>query len=152
MMERLLEFYWAKYGQEAKEPRVVEKDFLLQFLEHCISNNCGYRTPKAMLHALDFYSVILGFEDSGSKWPRCKKIADDFASKAPPRNPAPFLDAPFLSFLEGCVVDEKMDVAECLTCGKPRLCAQASIRHDDLHNAPYCRAPSGADFVEVQQW
>lgn len=154
MMERLLEFYWAKYGQEAKEPRVVGKDFLLQFLEHCISNN-GYRTPKAMLYALDFYSVILGFEEPGSKWPRCKKIADDFASKAPPRNPAPFLDAPFLSFLEGCVVNEKMDIAERLTCGKLRLCAQASIRHDDLHNTPlsgteWCRLRGSSAVVGLR--
>eukprot|EP00434_Breviolum_minutum_P003086 symbB.v1.2.002716.t1/scaffold148.1/size298184/5 len=116
-----------------------------------------HRTPireKAMLYALDFYSVILGFEEPGSKWPRCKKIADDFASKAPPRNPAPFLDAPFLSFLEGCVVDEKMDIAERLTCGKLRLCAQASIRHDDLHNTPlsgteWCRLRGSSAVVIV---
>lgn len=155
LMERLLEFYWGKYGQEARDPRVVGKDVVLQFIEHCITGNCGFRTPKAILYALDFYSIILGFEDSGSKWPRCKKIADDFASKAPPRNPAPFLDTPFLSFLEECVLNESMDTSERLTCGKLRLCAQASIRHDDLHNTPlsgteWCRLRGSSAVVGLR--
>ena len=136
MMERLLEFYWGKYGKEAKYPSPVGKDVVLDFIETTMSKGAGYRTPKAMLYALDFYAVVFGFDNHGSKWPRCVRMADDYSKKAPPRNPAPFLDVGMLRYLEKVILDTKKPLVYRITSGKLRLCAQASIRHDDLNNTP----------------
>ena len=152
LMEKLVSFHEDRFGDAKDAPTVVSKDCVLRFLEWNMENECGFRTPKAVLYAVEFYSIIFGFEEPGSRWPRCKKLADDYARKAPERNPAEFLDVMFLDYLEKVVLDSSRSLAERVTSGKLRLCAQASIRRDDLTNTPlgrteWCRLRGGTSIL-----
>ena len=155
LMEKLVSFHEDRFGDAKDAPTVVSKDCVLRFLEWNMENECGFRTPKAVLYAVEFYSIIFGFEEPGSRWPRCKKLADDYARKAPERNPAEFLDVMFLDYLEKAVLDSSRSLAERVTSGKLRLCAQASIRHDDLTNTPlgrteWCRLRGGTSILGLR--
>ena len=155
LMEKLTRYHEELWGGEKDPPSIISKENILKFLEYNIENECGFRTPKAILYAVEFFSVIFGFEEPGSRWPRCRKIADDYSRKAPERNPADFLEIPLLDYLERAVLDTSRSLAERVTCGKWRLCVQASIRHDDLSHTPlarteWCRLNGGTSILGLR--
>ena len=154
-MISLLEFYKEGWGETTTSPTIIGKEVVLKYLERRIQENCGFRTPKAVLYALEYFGVIFGFQEPGSRLPRCRKMAEDYASKAPPRTPAKHISVDFMKYLEEAVLCEERSVAERLVCGKLRLCAQASIRHDDLERTPiskteWIRLKGGLEIVGLR--
>ena len=133
---RLLRRYLAWIGDSTEKTEVFESDPIGGFLQSLISEKAGMRTPQAFLYALEFFSVIFGFQMNKAGFRRWRKMADDYARSAPPSSPAPFMGVPFLKYLEGVVLDENRPTHERVTSGKLRLCAQASIRHSDLTRTP----------------
>lgn len=155
LMEKLVNFHEEKFNGDEEAPLAVSKELVLMFLEWNIEQECGFKTPKAVLYAVEFYAIIFGFEEPGSRWPRCKKLADDYARRAPERNPADYFDVQLLDYLEKAVLNPARSMAERITCGKLRLCAQASIRHDDLTNTPlsgteWCRLKGGTSVLGLR--
>ena len=115
---------------------VVGRDFVMRFIEELISSEAGFRTPQAVLYAMEFFSIVFGFEPITKEWARCKKLADNYASKRPPRTGADFFHPDFLFYLEQGVKDTSRDYGARAVMGRLRLCAQASVRHNDLLNTP----------------
>ena len=155
LMILLLEFYKNNWGETCETPKITGKEVVLKFIEHKIQENCGFRTPKAILYALEYFGVIFGFQDPGSRLPRCRKLADDYAAKAPPRSPAKHISIEFMQYLERAILSEGRSLAERLVCGKLRLCAQASIRHDDLERTPlstteWIRLKGGVEIIGMR--
>ena len=143
ILERLIHKYheWCDNpdtGRDRPEdrPSVVGKDFVMIFIEDLISTEAGYRTPQAVLYALEFFSIVFGFGPINHEWSRCKKLADNYAGKRPPRTGAEFFLPEFLLYLEKGVLDSSRDLGERSVMGRLRLCSQASVRHNDLLNTP----------------
>ena len=130
LMERLLDFH-ESLGEDA-EPNPVSKQVVTAFIEKLVLEESGYRTPQAMMYALDFFGVVFGFQKGGAGWDRCVKMAGTYASKRPPRVGADFLKPEFLAYLEEVVIGGEKCAADRLVAGRLRLCCQASIRHSDL--------------------
>lgn len=155
LMISLLEFYKQNWGETCEEPKIIGKEVVLKFIEHRIKEGCGFRTPKAVLYALEYFGVILGFQDPGSRLPRCRKLAEDYAAKAPPRSPAKHISIDFMRYLEKAVLSESRTLAERIVCGKLRICSQASIRHDDLERTPlslteWVRLKGGVEIIGMR--
>ena len=130
LMERLLDFH-ESLGEDA-EPNPVSKQVVTAFIEKLVLEESGYRTPQAMMYALDFFGVVFGFQKGGAGWDRCVKMAGTYASKRPPRVGADFFKPEFLAYLEEVVIGGEKCAADRLVAGRLRLCCQASIRHSDL--------------------
>ena len=130
MMERLLDFH-ESLGEDT-EPNPVSKQVVTSFIERLILEESGYRTPQAMMYALDFFGVVFGFQKGGVGWDRCLKMAGTYASKRPPRVGADFFKPEFLAYLEEVVIQGEKCAADRLVAGRLGLCCQASIRHSDL--------------------
>ena len=137
LLQRLLDWYKEEH-HEGSGPGVVSPTYVLQSIERMIANEVGFRTPQGLLYALEFFSVTFGFECLGASWRRCKRLADTYASKRPPRVGADFFQPEFLDLLEKVVIDSRarFSIFERLVAGRLRLCAQAAIRHDDLVHTP----------------
>ena len=136
VMLRYGDFYAKKYGTFTTNPPITGKACVLEFIEELKREGAGYRTPQAFLYALDWFSVILGFNCEGIRYARAKRMADDYAKGAPPRNPAPYFEVPMLKYLEEVVLDHNRDLGVRLVAGKLRLCCQSAIRHSDLARTP----------------
>ena len=143
ILERLINRYHELYDNSASEEDpsegkicVVGRDFVIQFIEELINSEAGFRTPQAVLYAMEFFSIVFGFEPITQEWARCKKLADNYASKRPPRTGADFFHPDFLLYLEQGVRDTSRDYGSRAVMGRLRLCAQASVRHNDLLNTP----------------
>ena len=61
LMERLVKFHEDYVERDEEELTPVSRAAVLAFTEHLISEEAGFKTPKAFLYALDFYSVSYGF-------------------------------------------------------------------------------------------
>jgi hypothetical protein len=88
------------------------------------------------LWSLEYFAVLFGYETPKIQFRRWKKLADDYADKAPPRSGAPHFNVDFLGYLEPVVLNKERSLVERVTAGKLRLCVQASIRHNDLLSTP----------------
>ena len=123
-------------------PPILGRDAVLSFMEKLIKDGAGFRTPQGFLYALEWFGVAFGYQNSGFKWPRCKhckRMADDYASKAPSSNPAPYFEVAVLAYLEKVLLDINRPLHVRVTAGKLRLCAQAAIRHSDLTRTSFTR-------------
>eukprot|EP00435_Cladocopium_sp_Y103_P034639 s1626_g9.t1 len=136
LMKRFLEFLRAKKSETEKSGDLLAPESVGAFVEHLISSCSGYRTPQAFLYSLEYFSVLFGFQTPKIQFRRWKRLADDYADKAPPRSGAPHFNVDFLGYLEVVVLDVKRSPVERVTAGKLRLCIQASIRHNDLLSTP----------------
>lgn len=94
------------------------------------------RTMWVDLWSLEYFAVLFGYETPKIQFRRWKKLADDYADKAPPRSGAPHFNVDFLGYLEPVVLNKERSLVERVTAGKLRLCVQASIRHNDLLSTP----------------
>ena len=137
IMLRYGSFYEKKYGSFATTPPITGKVSVLEFVEVLKKEGAGRRTPQTLLYALDWFSVILGYDCEGVRYPRAKRMADDYAKDAPPRNPAPYFEFSMLKYLEEVVLDHHKEIGSRLVAGKLRLCCQAAIRHSDLVRTPF---------------
>ena len=88
---------------------------------------------------LEWFGVAFGYQTSGIRWPRCKRMGDDYAKRAPSSNPAPYMEVAVLGFLEKVLLDTTKALYVRITAGKLRLCAQAAIRHSDLTRTSFDR-------------
>ncbi len=131
LIERLLDFYDETTSPES-ELNPVSGAVVTAFIESLIENEAGYRTPQAVMYALDFFGVVFGFHRKGAGWDRCLKVSGTYASKRPPRTGADFLTPEMLMYLEKVVNDGSRGPADRLVAGRLRLCCQASVRHSDL--------------------
>ena len=136
LMLNYCEFFGTKYGRQCVEPHILSGEFLLEYIQHLIDSGAGFRSPQGLLYALEYFKVSFGFESKGTKNLRCKKMADNYASTAPPRTPAPHLDIDLLDYLESSVLDEKKATAFRLVSGLLRLCVQSPTRHNDVPEHP----------------
>lgn len=144
MLERLIRRHEEIYGSATGEddevtrnrPSVIGKAFVLEFIEELVNSEAGFRTPQAVLYAMEFFSIVFGFEPMNRDWARCKKLADNYAAKRPPRSGADYFQPEFLEYLELGVLDINRDLGQRTIMGRLRLCAQASVRHNDLLNTP----------------
>ena len=69
ILERLISRYQELYENPNSEEDlvagktcVVGRDFVLKFIEELISSEAGFRTPQAVLYAMEFFSIVFGFE------------------------------------------------------------------------------------------
>eukprot|EP00435_Cladocopium_sp_Y103_P057110 s1830_g19.t1 len=136
LMRRFLDFlseekFDPESGEEAISPENVGK-----IIEHLTASGVGFRTPQSFLYGLDYFSVLFGYQPPKIQFRRWKKLADDYAAKAPPRSGAPHFNVDFLGYLESVVLNEGYSLVERVTAGKLRLCIQTSIRHNDLLSTP----------------
>ena len=136
LMERLVKYHEDYVEQNEEEITPVSRATILAFTEHLISEEAGFRTPKALLYALDFYSVAFGFTLNAGVMSRCKKLSDTYASKKPPRKGADFFHPDMLEYLESVVNGSQRPLGDRLVAGRLRLCCQASVRHNDLARTP----------------
>ena len=136
LMERLVKFHEDYVERDEEELTPVSRAAVLAFTEHLISEEAGFKTPKALLYALDFYSVSYGFRLDSGVMQRCRKLADTYSSKKPPRKGADFFQPAMLEYLEAVVNNEKRPLGDRLVAGRLRLCCQASVRHSDLTRTP----------------
>ena len=132
LMKKYLAVFEFHGGLEGATPDPFGVPFLQKYLRQLMLDEVGFRTPQSLLYAIEHFAGIFGFESPGSKHPRIRKLAADYAAKAPERSPAPHFEVDFLDYLEGVVLDDKKDLQTRVACGKLRLCIQASVRHSDL--------------------
>ncbi|CAE7766427.1 scn4aa [Symbiodinium sp. CCMP2592] len=128
----------------ASEPRSVSEDAgvmdklgVLDFVELLVQRGSGKKTPQSLLYAFDYFSKVFGFELEKRPWERAKRLALRYAqadSDLP--NRAPMFRRKTLFVLEQICLDPCLADPWRVAAGKLRLCAQASIRHDDLLNTP----------------
>ena len=116
-----------------------------------MSEGAGYRDTQGHVVCPGLLCGGLWFDNHGSKWPRCVRMADDYSQEGAPQGIRhPFLDVGMLRYLEKVILDTEKPMVYRITSGKLRLCAQASIRHDDLNNTPlrnteWCRLRGGVE-------
>ena len=99
----------------------------------------GTERPNPFFSAwsiLMYFAIPFGFETPKVQFRRWKKLADDYAAKAPPRSGAPHFNLDFLGYLEKVILSKDRGIVERVTAAKLRLCIQASIRHNDLLSTP----------------
>ena len=138
-----------KHGQALQDaPEVFGIESVQRYLTQRIAEDCGFRTPQSFLYAVEFFSHSFGFFAPGATHPRIRRMSRDYAAKAPERSPAPHFEVNFLFWLEKAVLNPDLDMATRVTCGKLRLCSQASIRHSDLagtalKDVEWCRLIGG---------
>eukprot|EP00435_Cladocopium_sp_Y103_P061000 s40_g22.t1 len=131
LLRRFLDaFAEGKSAEELKTP--FDQPSLQAYVVKLIQDEVGYRTPQSLLYAVEFYSGIFGFACPGAAHQRVRKLSREYIAKAPERDPAPYFSVQFLEYLERVVLDTSRDVQIRVSCGKLRLCTQASIRHSDL--------------------
>ena len=139
LLKKLIEFHTKAYGECTLDPPILGRDSILKFIESLIRDDAGFRTPQGVLYALEWFGVAFGYQTSGIRWPRCKRMADDYAKRAPSSNPAPYMEVAVLGFLEKVLLDTTKALYVRITAGKLRLCAQAAIRHSDLTRTSFDR-------------
>ena len=115
----------------------VAKLRVVEYLEFSIQVGVGFSTPYTILYTLDFFGKAFGFGVEGNLWDRCRRLANRYANLKPADvNRAPPFRKDFLAALERIVLDTTRTDAERVVCGKLRLCAQASVRYDDILHTP----------------
>ena len=133
---RLLKKYLAVFefhgGLEGANPEPFGVPFLQRYIRQLIADEVSRHIPQSFLYAIEHFSAVFGFESPGSKHPRIRKLATDYAAEAPRRTPAPYFEVNLLDYLEGVVLNRDKDLQTRVACGKLRLCIQASIGHSDL--------------------
>ena len=139
MLRRLIDHHISAHGDCSLTPYILGRDAILEFIEKLVREGAGFRTPQGLLYSLEWFGVAFGFQTSGFRWPRCKRMADDYAKKAPVADPAPYLEVAVLAYLEKVVLDIHRPLYARVTAGKLRLCAQAAIRHSDLTRTSFRR-------------
>ncbi len=139
ILRRLIDHHASIHGECNMIPPIFGRDAVLNFMEKLIKDGAGFRTPQGFLYALEWFGVAFGYQTSGFRWPRCKRMADDYASKAPSTNPAPYFEVAVLAYLEKVLLDINRPLYIRVTAGKLRLCAQAAIRHSDLTRTSFTR-------------
>ena len=152
---RLLKKYLAVFefhgGLEGANPEPFGVPFLHRYIRQLIADEVSRHIPQSFIYAIEHFSAVFGFESPGSKHPRIRKLATDYAAEAPRRTPAPYFEVNFLDYLEGVVLNRDKDLQTRVACGKLRLCIQASIGHSDLtgtamRSIEWCR-PVGREEV-----
>ena len=136
LMERLVKFHEDYVERNEEEITPVSRATILAFTEYLIAEEPGFKTPKALLYALDFFSVSYGFSIDPGVMSRCRKLSETYASKKPPRKGADFFHPEMLEYLEAVVLDCSRQIGDRLVAGRLRLCCQASVRHSDLTRTP----------------
>ena len=156
MLARLLRWR-AKSGHAARPQANVDEVLgVLEFVETLIQEEVGYLTPKTLFYTLEFFGKALGFDPAGAHWNRAKRLADFYAkTKVTPTSRAPFFRKSTLRALECLVMGPFTDLPVRVAAGKLRLCAQASIRYDDLLNTPlrrceWVRRPGSTEVVGLR--
>ena len=139
LLKKLIQFHTSSHGDCTLVPPILGRESILSFIESLIQESCGFRTPQGVLYALEWFGVTYGYQTSDIRWPRCKRMAADYAKRAPATNPAPYMEVAVLAFLEKGVLDTGRPLYIRITAGKLRLCAQAAIRHSDLTRTSFKR-------------
>ena len=93
---RLLKKYLAVFefhgGLEGATPEPFGVPFIQKYLRQLMVDEVGFRTPQSLLYVVEHFAGVFGFESPGSKHPKIKKLAADYAAKAPERSPAPHFE------------------------------------------------------------
>ena len=155
---RLMSNHIAEYKSKFEGERKVNifgVEYVQEKILEMISKGVGFNTPQSLIYALEHFSVIFGFTSYGSKHPRCRRLANDYAKTAPERVGAPYFSVAFLDYLERVTLDENRELAMRLACGKLRLCTQASVRHSDLagtgmNAVEWCRVVGATEFLGLR--
>ena len=122
-----------------KESDVAPMDRLrvVEYLEMLVQKGVGAHTPQTLLFAIDFFGKTFGFAVGGAAWNRAKRLAvRDAKAKPGLANRAPIFQKQTLIALEAIVMDPYLGRPSRVSAGKLRLCAQASVRYDDLLHTP----------------
>ena len=156
LMLRFLDWRQKRTDLESRDGGVDAKLGVLDFVEALIQEQTGYLTPRAFLYAVDFFSTAFGYNAVGGHWNRAKRLAGSYAaSKVTPTSRAPCFVKATLNALEMAVLDPFLSAPERIACGKLRLCAQASVRYDDLLNTPlhrceWVRRPGQTEIIGLR--
>ena len=137
LMTRLFEWRFRQPSLDSRSGALDGRMGVLEFVEHLISCQVGYLTPRSLLYALDFFGTLFGFDPKGSYWGRAKKLVTGYAqSKTDPPSRAPAFCRATMKALEECVTDTYLQKPVRVACGKLRLSIQSSTRYDDVLNTP----------------
>ena len=114
LMRRFLDFLGEVENSDRPETDggAISPDNVGRFVEHFIATGAGYRTPQSFLYSLEYFAVLFGYETPKIQFRRWKKLADDYADKAPPRSGAPHFNVDFLGYLEPVVLNKERSGGE----------------------------------------
>ena len=141
LMEKFLDWWDSLLAQDREASLAGEGDLgrpplsrltILRYVETIIDEGVGKYTPRVLVHSLEYFSGVLGFPLEWTRWSRIKRLTDRYAKRAGKGSQAPAFPRPFLEFLERTTLDLAVPKPLRLLSGRLRLCAQASIRYDDL--------------------
>ena len=131
LMLRLLNF-----NDKAPLDRNTIVDWMMKMKEEKV----GTRTLQAGLYAIEFFSGRFGLQPDGSVWSYCKRIAFNYMKEHQTEvSRADSFSKKLMTWLEEVTLDEERSAPDRLVAARLRMCAGASIRHNDMINTPVSR-------------
>ena len=138
MFERFVSFVLSD-PESIPLPLEINANLVLRWINHLIDHKVGAYTPSAALGCLRFFAELLGFVSGAGNRAILNRVMEHRDEvHITPSQASPF-GVDVLKWLEEMVLDENQLLADRAVCGRWRLMAQASVRHDDLRRTPVGR-------------